>query len=125
MQHTLQVVGVGVCATQFGRQLEDGLCEFRLRYNLTELFQRFEGRDLAGESGRSEEVLLRVFFHAHGDRLVLLLHGYDKGADPSTRRQQREIVEARGRLRAFRGAGTSLDLLCDLNHSPDRGKQLR
>ena len=33
---------------------------------------------------------------------VLLLHGYDKGADPSARRQQREIAEARRRLRAFR-----------------------
>jgi hypothetical protein len=102
MQHTLQVLGVGVCATQFGKQLGDGLCEFRLRYNLVELLHRFEGRDPARASGRSEEVLLRVFFHAHGDRVVLLLHGYDKGADSSARRQQREIAEARRRLRAFR-----------------------
>ena len=83
------------------KQLGEGLCEFRLRYNLAELLHRFEGRDPAQASGRSEEVLLRVFFHAHGDR-VLLLHGYDKGTDPSTRRQQREIAEARRRLRAFR-----------------------
>jgi hypothetical protein len=102
MQHSLQVLGVGVCATQFGKQLGGGLCEFRLRYNLAELLHRFEGRDPAQASGRSEEVLLRVFFHAHGDRLVLLLHGYDKGADPTGRRQQREIAEARRRLRAFR-----------------------
>ena len=54
----------------------------RLRYNLAELRRRFEGRDPSEASARSEEVLLRVFFHAHGDRLVLLLHGYDKGADP-------------------------------------------
>lgn len=102
MRHTLQVLGVGVCATQFGKQLGEGLCEFRLRYDLAELRHRFEGRDPDPQSGTSEEVLLRVFFHAHGDRVVLLLHGYDKGADPSTRRQQREIAEARRRLRAFR-----------------------
>jgi hypothetical protein len=99
MQHTLQVLGVGVCATQFGRQLGEGLCEFRLRYNLAELVHRFEGR--APQRGRrsSEEILLRVFFHAHGDRVILLLHGYDKGADPAPRRQQREIAEARRGLR--------------------------
>jgi hypothetical protein len=101
MQHSLQVLGVGVCATQFGKQLGGGLCEFRLRLDLAEVLHRFEGRDPAQASGRSEEVLLRVFFHAHGDRLVLLLHGYDKGADPTGRRQQREIAEARRRLLSF------------------------
>ena len=102
MRHTLQVLGVGVCATQFGKQLGEGLCEFRLRYDLAELLHRFEGRGPEPRSRGSGEVLLRVFFHAHGDRVVLLLHGYDKGADPSARRQQREIAEARRRLRAFR-----------------------
>lgn len=59
MQHTLQVLGVGVCATQFGKQLGDGLCEFRLRYNLPELLHRFAGRGTrrsrrsAGSSARS------------------------------------------------------------------------
>lgn len=102
MQHTLQVLGVRLCATQFGKQLGDGLCEFRLRYNLAELLHRFEGRNPAEASEGSQEVLLRVSFHAHGDRIVLLLHGYDKGADPSARRQQRQIAEARRPLRAFR-----------------------
>jgi hypothetical protein len=102
MQHTLQVLGAGVCATQFGKQLGEGLCEFRLRYNLAELLHRFEGRDPEKERTSPEEILLRVFFHAHGDRVVLLLHGYDKGADSSARRHQREIAEARRRLRAYR-----------------------
>jgi hypothetical protein len=31
--------------------------------------------------------------------VILLLHGYDKGADPAPRRQQREIAEARRGLR--------------------------
>jgi hypothetical protein len=33
---------------------------------------------------------------------VLLLNGYDKGEDPSKRRQQREIAVARTRLKRFR-----------------------
>jgi hypothetical protein len=40
-----------------------------------------------------------VFCHAHGDRLVLLLAAYDKGEDPSPRRQNAEIALARERLR--------------------------
>ena len=103
MQHILATMGVGVCGTQFGKQLGDGLCEFRLRYNLAELHHRFEGTPPSADASDSPaEILLRVFFHAYGDKIVLLLHGYDKSADPSKRRQQREIAEARRRLRAFR-----------------------
>ena len=40
--------------------------------------------------------------HAHGSRVTLLLAAYDKGADPSKKRQQREIATARSRLRDFR-----------------------
>jgi hypothetical protein len=36
-----------------------------------------------------------VFFAVCGAKIVLLLGGYDKGADPSDRRQQREIRLAR------------------------------
>ena len=49
-----------------------------------------------------EDVLLRVFFTAYGERIVLLLGGYDKGADPGKRRQEREIDVARKRLTAFK-----------------------
>lgn len=108
MQHVLATMGVGVCGTQFGKQLGDGLCEFRLRYNLAELRHRFEGTIAPADAPDSpEEILLRVFFHAYGDKIVLLLHGYDKGADPSKRRQQREIAEARRRLSAFRASRRS------------------
>ena len=51
-----------------------------------------------------EKVLLRLFVHFHGQRVILLLHGYDKGADDSPRRQQREIAEARKRLCAWKRA---------------------
>lgn len=99
MNNVLQVLGVGVCGTEFGRQLGKGLFEFRLR-----------GADLAkvvpGPAAveRAEaKVLLRVFCHAHGDRLILLLGGYDKGNDPSAKRQDREIAIARTRLKDWQG----------------------
>ena len=83
MREVLQEEGVGVCGTEFGRQLGKGLFEFRLRRSVQE----------AGE-----RILLRVFCHAYGNRIVLLLGGYDKGADPSSRRQDEEIAVARSRL---------------------------
>jgi phage-related protein len=81
MRQILQEQGVEVCATPFGRQLGDGLFEFRLR---------------------EANLLLRVFCHAYGERIILLLGGYDKAQDPSKRRQNAEIAEARRRLRTWR-----------------------
>lgn len=80
MLNILQEQGIEVCGSAFGRQLGGGLFEFRLR-----------------EAG----LLVRIFCHAHGDRLILLLGGYDKGRDPSERRQNREIALARARLREW------------------------
>jgi hypothetical protein len=56
MNAVLQELGIGVCDTQFGK---------------------------GGKKLPPEEILLRVFCHAHGDHIVLLLGGYDKGEDPS------------------------------------------
>jgi phage-related protein len=77
----LQHQGIQVCGTDFGRQLGEGLFEFRLR---------------------EPPLFARVFCHAHGRRLILLLGGYDKGRDPSARRQKREIALARARMADWR-----------------------
>jgi hypothetical protein len=53
------------------------------------------------EAADDDKVLLRVFFHAYGNKIVLLLGGYDKGEDPKSRRQDREISEARRALKAW------------------------
>ncbi len=54
----------------------------------------------AGEADAAEtKMLLRVFCHAHGDKLILLVGGHDKGEDASARRQDREIAVARKRLK--------------------------
>lgn len=100
LREILEVEGVGVCRGAYGRQLGEGLFEFRLRNDAAEIL-RSVGK-AARDEPQAERILLRVFCHAHGDRLILLLGGYDKGADPSRRRQQREIAEARSRLIDYR-----------------------
>lgn len=96
MRQVLQQLGIEVCGTDFGKQLGQGLFEFRLRTK--------QG-DVQNVSGAKklppEEILMRVFCHAHGDGLVLLLSGYDKGEDPSAKRQKKEIENARARLRRW------------------------
>lgn len=72
------------------QQLGGGLFEFRLRRDL---------RDPAGAREEAGRILLRVFCHAHGDRLLLLVGGYDKGEHPSPRRQGTEIALARARFK--------------------------
>jgi hypothetical protein len=86
--------------TEWGKQLGGGIFEFRIRHTAEEIAHMFRGA--APERGKRGGVLLRVFCHAHGAKIVLLLHGYDKGADPSEKRQQREIQLARKRLAAFK-----------------------
>jgi len=90
----LQQYGVGVCDTEFGRHLGDGLFEFRLRVQA-----RTDG----------EAALLRVFCHAEGARVILLLGGYDKGKSPGRRRQEREIEVARRRLTQHLGRRRGTD----------------
>jgi hypothetical protein len=96
MREVLEEEGINVCGTDFGKQLGAGLFEFRVRGQLSE----YVDGDLpdAGE----EKILIRVFCHAHGDKLVLLLAGYDKLANPSKVHQNEEIAVARKRLTAWK-----------------------
>ena len=97
----LEEHGIDVCRTEYGRQLGGGLFEFRLRHD-ERTVRRKAGRPAPdAAAGESVDVLLRMFCHAYGDKVILLLGGYDKGEDPSTRRQSREIAEARKRRRSF------------------------
>jgi hypothetical protein len=100
LREILEAEGMGVCRGGYGKQLGNGLFEFRLRHDAGEILRSL-GKQARDEL-HAERILLRVFCHAHGDRLILLLGGYDKGADPSKRRQQQEIALARTRLVDFR-----------------------
>ena len=89
-----------MCDTEFGKSLGRGLYEFRLRHTRDELQAKTQPHLGAAEGSDPTRVLLRVFFAVYGDKIVLLLGGYDKGKDPSKRRQNTEIAEARKRLKA-------------------------
>lgn len=101
IQRVLCVRGLDLVRTEWLKALGEGLHEFRVRHDAEEVAGMFGGEQATG-LGRREKVLLRVFVHFYGDKVVLLLAGYDKGRDPKERRQQREIAEARKLLRQFK-----------------------
>ena len=101
VERVLSVRGVDLVRTEWLKALGEGLHEFRVRHDAQEIALMFGGDELIG-GARTEKVLLRVFVHLHGQKVVLLLSGYDKGDDPNPRRQQREIAEARRLLGQFK-----------------------
>lgn len=92
--------GIDLVRTEWLKALGEGLHEFRIRHTAAETARMFGGDPAAIHPPGA--VLLRVFVHFYGSKVVLLLGGYDKGDDPSPRRQQREIKQARRLLTQFR-----------------------
>jgi len=104
LQEILAYQGLDVCSAEYGKNLGGGLAEFRLRHSYGEVVRRFPG-GAAPEPlirGPGQRVLLRVFFHPYGEKLILLLGGYDKGRHPSKKKQDAEIARARKRLKEFK-----------------------
>lgn len=101
VQRVLCVRGLDLARTEWLKPLGEGLHEFRVRHDANEITRMFGGDDPEAV-GRPEKVLLRVFVHFYGDKVILLLGGYDKGRDPNERRQEREIAQARKLLRQFK-----------------------
>ena len=99
LEHMLSNRGVDVCQTEWGKQLGEGLFEFRIRHTSAEIEHMFTGASSSRQAGKREKVLLRVFCHAYGTNV---LNGYDKAGDSSDKRQQREITLARRRLVEFK-----------------------
>ena len=101
----LSVRGLELARTQWLKALGDGLYQFRVRHDAEEIARMFgddEALAVATGVSRPGPVLLRVFVHFHGDKVILLLSGYDKGDDPSKKRQEREIAAARKYLRVWK-----------------------
>jgi putative component of toxin-antitoxin plasmid stabilization module len=100
VEHRLVPFGMELVRTEWMKPLKEGLYELRIRHHAHEI-ARLDRNAAPGSSSRSERILLRVFVHFYGNRIVLLLGGYDKGKEPSERRQQHEIASARKLLRQF------------------------
>jgi hypothetical protein len=101
MREILEVHGVQVCKTEWGKHLGQSVFEFRLRMVGSQVVN--EGWAPEAKVDVTEQILLRVLCHAYGDKIVLLLAGYDKGEEPSSKRQQRELALARQRLKEHKG----------------------
>jgi len=101
IRHVLAVRGIDLVRTEWLKALGQGLHEFRVRHEADEIARMFGGEPPDVAAPR-EKVLLRVFVHFYGDKVVLLLGGYDKGKDPKDKRQQREIARARKLLAQFK-----------------------
>ncbi len=95
-------LGIDLAKTEWLKALGGGLFEFRIRHTVEEIVARFGDEIPVLKSGAPESVLLRVFVHFYGQKVVLLLGGYDKGKAPSPKRQQAEIKEARKFLVQFK-----------------------
>lgn len=102
IEQVLQVHGIDICSGEWGKPLGGGLYEFRVRKSLRSILAS-AGTDVQDESAGSRSVLLRVFCTFHGQRIVLLYHGYNKKSDPSQKRQQREIAKARRLHQQWKG----------------------
>jgi putative component of toxin-antitoxin plasmid stabilization module len=98
----LCALGIDLAKTEWLKALGDGLFEFRIRHTAEEIVARFGDESPMDRSGAPESVLLRVFVHFYGQKVVLLLGGYDKGRAPSPKRQQAEIKQARKLLAQFK-----------------------
>jgi phage-related protein len=109
MRQILQQHGVGVCSTEWGSHVALKIMEFRLRMRGSQVINsEAEINQIEPDTAKerfgldsSEDILLRVFFTARGDKLILLLHGYDKGENPGHKHQQNQIKEAAKRLTAL------------------------
>ena len=99
----LEVHGIAAFDGGWGKPLGGGLYEFRFQRSL-EAMMRLARAEPLTEGRAGARVSIRIFCTFHGDKIVLLLHGYDKSRDPSARRQQKEIARARAMLTKWRGS---------------------
>jgi hypothetical protein len=103
LEEILAVRGPNVCADEFGKALGGSLSELRLRQSAEDILVRAGKKPLARPLNQSpEKILLRIFFHAHGQKMILLLGGYDKLKRPSKQQQNDEIALARKRLKRWK-----------------------
>jgi putative component of toxin-antitoxin plasmid stabilization module len=93
--------GIDLARSEWLKPLGEGLFEFRIRHDAVEIEAMFANASVSGARSRGP-ALLRVFCAFHGNKVVLLLGGYDKGRDDSAKRQQREIKAARKMLARWR-----------------------
>ncbi|MGL5810136.1 MAG: hypothetical protein ACRCYQ_09340 [Nocardioides sp.] len=103
----LEVHGIDLGSTPWLKALGEGLFEFRIRHDaatIEALYAPVADPRPFTQQPTQRKILLRLFIHFHGAKVILLLHGYDKGGNDSSRRQNNEIQQARKRLTHWKAA---------------------
>jgi hypothetical protein len=111
LRNVLVYEGIGVCGSSWGKWVHDapGIFEFRVRHDAATILRQ-HGLPVPEELEEgSGEILLRVFCHAHGKKVIMLLAGYDKSKEPSIKRQNAEIKRAKQRLTRWKAEQDRLD----------------
>lgn len=100
LHNVLAYEGIGVCGSSWGKWVQGapGIFEFRVRHDATTILRERNLPVPANLDASHRDILLRVFCYAHGKKVVLLLAAYDKGREPSAKRQNAEIRRAKHRL---------------------------
>lgn len=102
ISHVLAEQGAILLGTNWLKSLGGDLFEFRIRHTASQIV-RNTSLSVTTSSNR-DKILLRLFVTFPEAPKILILHGYDKGADDSKTRQQKEISIARARLKQWQVA---------------------
>lgn len=90
--------GHDVCESKkLGKSLKRGLYEFKIGKSLSVICNEL-GIPIPDGLGDGKDLCLRVFFSVEGEKIVVLLAGYDKGRSSGTKKQDTEISKARSLL---------------------------
>lgn len=113
LRNVLAYDGIAVCRSPWGKWVRGapGIFEFRVRHDAATILRE---RDLpvpADLDTSHRNILLRVFCHAHDEKIVLLLAAYDKGREPSTKRKTRRSSERSDACPAGRTIGRPASLI--------------
>jgi hypothetical protein len=109
LRNVLAYEGIGVCGSSWGKWVQGapGIFEFRVRHDAATIL-RERGLPVPADIDTAHrDILLRVFCHAHGKKIVLLLAAYDKGKEPSSKRQNAEVKRATQRLTRWKASQRS------------------
>lgn len=101
LQEVLAVNGINLASGAWLRSLGSGLFEFRIRHSKNEIQAMYKTAN-RGLAGGAQAILLRIFVAFEGQKLIVLLGGYDKGKNDKQSFQQAQIEIARKRLRDWK-----------------------
>jgi putative component of toxin-antitoxin plasmid stabilization module len=93
--------GLSLIGTPWLKHVEKGIFEFRIKYSAADIKAMYANLEVDSPMPPAK-ILIRLFIHFHGSKIILLLNGYDKARDDKHKKQQMEIKLARVRLQRWR-----------------------